>query len=632
MFKKLAITVLPCCLAAAALLAVVSGSGAADGRGLETEPAAEQIEQPAAPPAEVREEVQEAEEPPPALTLEAIRVVDFQDLPASECAAGCIRYAAYQGILSGVTEDRFDPDGLVSLASVLTALHRISGQAAPPYTNVFPDVPAGKWYTDAAVWAAREGIVTGGSDGNLRPLELVTRTQLAALLYRFAASGDSRAYDEQLAAYQDGGSVADYARLPMAWTLENRLFAGMVSDTIHPKLPVSRSQLAQTLVALAAYEQEEPVAMALTTQMSAKIAISASQENHDNIQLLVDKAASKYGAVGVQAAVVEDGRLTDTYTYGYAVKGKTPMTSEHKIRSASITKVAVGMAAMLLREQGYIDLDQEIGSYWGVKVQNPRYPGNPITFRTLLTHTSSIRAFDSSSLRYNAVRAQLASPSCFSSKMPGAISSWNYNNYGFAVLGMTLELAAGQYLDTVMRDGLWEIMEIDEAFEGGCVERTDLIANLYQNGSLTRTASTQAGYLPGSTPGATGAFFAGGLTISAKDLAKMAALLASDGYYEGLRLMQPGSVELMETRNETKLPDGTYQAIPLRSQDQLYGRDKLYYHTGSAYGVFNLCSYDPAARDGVVVLTVGASGAKDDRNIYAVCSEISQGIYEAIKK
>ena len=112
----------------------------------------------------------------------------------------------------------------------------------------------------------------------------------------------------------------------------------------------------------------------------------------------------------------------------------------------------------------------------------------------------------------------------------------------------------------------------------------------------------------------------------------MAALLASDGYYEGLRLMQPGSVELMETRNETKLPDGTYQAIPLRSQDQLYGRDNLYYHTGSAYGVFNLFSYDPAARDGVVVLTVGASGAKDDRNIYAVCSEISQGIYEAIKK
>ena len=111
----------------------------------------------------------------------------------------------------------------------------------------------------------------------------------------------------------------------------------------------------------------------------------------------------------------------------------------------------------------------------------------------------------------------------------------------------------------------------------------------------------------------------------------MAALLANDGYYEGLRLMQPESVELLETRDDTLLPDGTYQAIALRSQDNLFGRDRIYYHTGSAYGVFNLFSYDPAEKDGVVVLTVGASGVKDNRNIYAICSEISQYIYEAIQ-
>ena len=87
----------------------------------------------------------------------------------------------------------------------------------------------------------------------------------------------------------------------------------------------------------------------------------------------------------------------------------------------------------------------------------------------------------------------------------------------------------------------------------------------------------------------------------------------------------------METRNETMLGDGTYQALPLRSQDGIYGRDTLYYHTGSAYGVYNLFSYDPVAKDGVVVLTVGASGAKDNRGIYAVCGEISQYIYEIVK-
>ena len=41
-------------------------------------------------------------------------------------------------------------------------------------------------------------------------------------------------------------------------------------------------------------------------------------------------------------------------------------------------------------------------------------------------------------------------------------------------------------------------------------------------------------------------------------------------------------------------------------------------------------SYDPDTGDGVVVLTVGASGAKDEYGIYRVCGEINQVIYEKI--
>lgn len=636
MFKKIAAAVLCCCLAAAVLFtasSVSEASGDSAPLSAETqapEPAPETGEPPQEEGSAVQESEEESlEESAPVLTLDAIRVVSFQDLPSDPSRAGCIRYAAYQGLLSGVTEDRFDPDGLVSLASVVTVLHRMSGDDAPAYTGTFSDVPAGKWYTDAVAWAVEARIVDGRSDGTFRPLEPVTRAQLAALLYRCAA-GDSQPADPQLTGYSDAASIPDYARIPMAWALENRIFSGMISDTIHPQLPVSRAQLAQVLVALTAYGSEEPVAAALTTQMSAKIAVSSSQDKHSDIQLLVDQTASKYGAVGLQVAVVEDGHVTDAYTYGYANKGQTPMTADHKIRAASISKVAVGMAAMLLREQGYIDLDQDISTYWGVRIQNPKYPNIPITIRSLLTHTSSIRVLDSASRLYGSVKAQLASPSAFTSRMPGAISSWSYNNYGYAVLGMTLELASGQYLDTVMDNGMWDMMEIDTAFEGGRVDRKDLIATLYQGGQVSRTAAAQASYLPKDTPGGTGAFFQGGLTISAKDLAKMAALLTNDGYYEGLRLMRPESVELMETRDDTMLPDGTYQAIALRSQDNLFGRDRIYYHTGSAYGVFNLFSYDPAEKDGVVVLTVGASGVKNNRNIYAICSEISQSIYEAI--
>jgi len=572
---------------------------------------------------------EEAEEPGLPLTLDLIRAVSYEDVSAGTCQADCIGYVAYQGLLEGIDEGHFAPDSFVSLAAALTALQRMSGEDAPPYAGPYTDVAPGSWYADAVSWAVSSGIVDGKGE-TLSPLESISRERLATLLYRFAASGEDGTV-ENLDGWADGASVAGYARQPMAWALERRIFSAIVSDSIHPKLPVSRAQFAQILVALSACQDDEPVAEALTTQMSAKIAVSASQAHHDEIQLLIDSAASKYGAVGMQVAVVEDGQLTDTYTYGWAQQGSVAMTEDHKIRSASISKVAIGIAAMLLREQGVIDLDADISPYWGVSVRNPYYPDTPITIRSLLSHTSSIRAFDGVSRRRNAVKAQLSQSSGYSNMAPGAISSWNYNNYAFGVLGMTLELASGKYLDTILDESLWSVMEIDAAFEGGCVSRTDLIATLYQNGGVSRSAKTQASYRRPDQPGGSGSFFPGGLTISAKDLGKMTALLASDGYYEGLRLLSSESVELMETRDEHQLGDGTYQALPLRSQDNLYGRDRLYYHTGSAYGVYNLMSYDPVSSDGVVVLTVGASGARDNRGIYAVCGDVSSAIYEIIK-
>ncbi len=104
--------------------------------------------------------------------------------------------------------------------------------------------------------------------------------------------------------------------------------------------------------------------------------------------------------------------------------------------------------------------------------------------------------------------------------------------------------------------------------------------------------------------------------------------MAADGRYEGIQLMTEESVRIMESRQE--IPGGSYQAIPMRYRTDIYGRDGLYYHTGSAYGVFNCISYDPETGDGVVVLTVGASGVQDSNAIYSICADISQYIYNII--
>ena len=566
----------------------------------------------------------------PAFTLEDALALRFDDVPQEDPRAGSIGYAVLRGWLMGADEARFNPDGYVTRAELVTALHRMSGgEVSDTVLIAFSDTDTDSWYTHSVSWAIEAGIAQGEADGTFDPDARVTREQLAVFLYRFAAPETPPA--GSLEAWQDGDAIPAYAREGMAWALENRLFAGMVGDVIHPRLPVYRGQLAQVLTALAACREEEPVARELSAAIHFPAAESASQAHHQEIQEKVDATAAKYGAVGLQVAVIEDGRVTDTYAYGWATKGTDRMTPDHKTRIASITKVGVGLAAMALYEDGVIDLDGSIGTYWGVSVKNPYYPSDPVSIRALLTHTSSIPALgdDASRARW-AVQDRLQSGG-FSRVRPGATSSWIYNNYAYGVLGQTLEIASGKFLDDVMEEHFWEIMEIDGAFESGNVKNKDLLCTVYQYGSVGRSLSAmRSNTRRYSPPGATGAYFSGGMTMSAADLGKMTALLANDGCYEGLQLLKASTVELMEQRCEPQLPDGSWQALSLRSQDGLYGRDRLYYHTGSAYGVFNCMSYDPDTRDGVVVLTSGASGAQDGRGIYAVCGEISRYIYDTI--
>lgn len=188
-------------------------------------------------------------------------------------------------------------------------------------------------------------------------------------------------------------------------------------------------------------------------------------------------------------------------------------------------------------------------------------------------------------------------------------------------------------MNDLLRRDLLTLMDIDAAFAPGDLrDSSQLVTLAYHGGGVARSAAKQREFHSPAAPGASGTYFAGGLTINVSDLGKLVALLANDGQYEGLQMMKPESVALMEAVNETQLPDGSYQGLSIRCRKDIYGRERLYFHTGSAYGVYNCMSYDPDTGDGVVVLTVGASAAKDSNGIYAVCGEISHEIYNATKK
>lgn len=330
-------------------------------------------------------------------------------------------------------------------------------------------------------------------------------------------------------------------------------------------------------------------------------------------QEAVNTAAKKYGAVGVQVAVIKNGKVSKTYNYGYATKKTVPMTDDSKIRIASVSKVVVGMNAVKMQEEGIVDLDANIGTYWGVS------PYKKTTLRQLLTHTSYLKDNAYVSTKSGTAN-QLKSSACYRSS-----NAWLYNNYGLGMAGSTLEVASGKTLNSYANEKFFTPLGIDATFTSGNLKDTSKLATLYYpSDSVARSVSSAKSYKARSVGGNT-AYFAGGLTISAKDMAKLTAILANDGMYDGKRYLSAESVKTMETQycNAYARGHSFKQCIPLRYQTNIYGQDKLYYHLGTAYGTLSFMGYNPDTKNGVVVISTGASGTYDSYGTFNICADIA---------
>ena len=339
-----------------------------------------------------------------------------------------------------------------------------------------------------------------------------------------------------------------------------------------------------------------------------------------------------FSAVAVSVAAIENGQLSQSGAWGWAIRDEREMTADTKLRVASLSKVAVGMCAMAMAQEGILDLDAPLSAYWGESVQNPYTQAQP-TARTLMSHSSSVKSLEISR-GLSHLTSLLSRGSSWRSVEPGDVGGWYYSNFGVCVLGTTLELASGQVLDDYFQSHFCQPMGLTASFFGGNLEEESL-ATLYNPSSVGRTAAAQAGESVPDQIGDGASWYPGGLTISAVDLAKLVAVLANGGEYEGVSYLEPRTVAEMETPQFQVDPGETSvfdQCLILRRQENILGRDQIYYHTGSAYGVFSLLTFDPDTGDGVVVLTTGTPRQTDEYGLYALCSQLSADLYQRMEE
>ncbi len=163
-----------------------------------------------------------------------------------------VRYSCENGLMSGYGDGRFGPDDILSRAQLAQILYDLEGRPAVAYTNSFTDVAADAWYAGAVAWASASGIVDGYGDGRFGPNDPVTREQLAAMLYRYAgtpAVGVSEL--ALLGRFPDGEAVGGWAREAVAWAVAGGLISGTDGGALAPRGGATRAQAATILMRFA---------------------------------------------------------------------------------------------------------------------------------------------------------------------------------------------------------------------------------------------------------------------------------------------------------------------------------------------------------------------------------------------
>ena len=175
----------------------------------------------------------------------------FSDLDAKAWYHEGVDYALTNGLMNGVGGGKFEPDGQLTRAQLVTVLYRAAGEPdTGKQVNPFTDVADDTWYTKAVIWAANNGIVNGVAKNTFAPDDSIPREQIAAMLYRYA--GAEAAKEDKLSAFPDAAKVSDWAKEALNWAVARGLINGVAdangTASLEPQATATRAQIATILM------------------------------------------------------------------------------------------------------------------------------------------------------------------------------------------------------------------------------------------------------------------------------------------------------------------------------------------------------------------------------------------------
>lgn len=338
------------------------------------------------------------------------------------------------------------------------------------------------------------------------------------------------------------------------------------------------------------------------------------------------------GFRSLAACVIKDDQVVWSNGYGYADFDEKTKPSVNTIYIlASITKTIVGTALMQLYEQRFFDLDDDVNTYLPFSLRNPSFPDDPITYRMLLSHTSSLNT--NNQMQYYWLNITSDPPYEFFPEpyleeflVPGGryydTTVWStqyrpgehamYANVGFDLISYLVELISGepflQYCDTHIFTPL-QMQNTSFNLSSLNIEQVAVPYQRFIGRYLTIDQLTFmfGAYTPPERYYHCRFYPAGGLYSTVADLSHFLIAHMNNGVYNGTRILDNDTVALMHQIDPNNTIGGGLSYGLAWLQTSINGRITATGHAGDLPGADTWMLYNKTEDVGIIYLASGNS-------------------------
>ena len=303
-----------------------------------------------------------------------------------------------------------------------------------------------------------------------------------------------------------------------------------------------------------------------------------SKSQIDSITNIIAREMAIQHIPGLSIAISIDTTIVWGNAYGMSdIENSVPMTTNTKLRSASIGKPMTATAIMQLYQKGVINLNDSIQKYY------PLFPTKrwPISIYQLLTHQSGIRPYqDEEVINHRHYKNVCEALTIFENDTllfkPG--TNYSYTSFNYNLLGCILQKASKTDYYTFMYKSIFESSKMDATV----LDDVNLVihnrANGYRYDSQNKMLENSYFHDPSDR------IPAGGFLTTPIDLVKFAI-----AFYSCKLISQKIFSEMILN---PKLPNGRFSGYGIgwglfEPNDKFHGYTEVY-HGGQTPGVSNM--------------------------------------------